>query len=137
MLLISAFKLYYYMLCEYIWFFIREWIKLLQLYHSIVLLLRFMVMRTIFIFSVVSRNEIFLSHEILFYDPIKTSEPFRCLKLRMWFHVTLSKFFFIFLRWEKVVNKTLQVLLQLKLNPGKLISLSYGIAFSLFCYFSR
>ena len=30
MLLISVFKLYYYMLCEYIWFFIREWIKLYE-----------------------------------------------------------------------------------------------------------
>ena len=35
---------------------------LIQLYHSIVLLLRFMVMRTILIFLVVSRDEIFLSH---------------------------------------------------------------------------
>ena len=32
----------------------------------------------------------------LFYEPIKTSEPFRYLKLRMWFHVTLDKFFFSF-----------------------------------------
>ena len=90
----------------------------------IVLLLRFTVMRTIFIFSVMSQHEIFLSCWILFYEPIKISELFTYLKLRMWFHVTQSKFFFIFLRWEKVVNKTLLVLLRTKLNPGKLISLS-------------
>ena len=49
----------------------------------LILLLRFTVMQTILIFSVVSRHEIFLPYYILFYEPIKTSELLCYLKLRI------------------------------------------------------